>query len=255
MLKSGTMWTFSGNEAEREAFGSLASSLALFEQETECVSSDPISAVKRLKIADTTYYVKYYRRNGKWVRKYFGRGRLQGEWENLLYFAALGIPIPRLVGYGHHYHRGKFQRGALVTAEVPHANDLLTLSRRQPQLFKERNWLLPILRQTADYTGRLHQHGFIHWDLKWRNILISDDCQSSPQVYFFDCPLGRERRGWLRRRGEIKDLACLDKVGKKVLSRSQRLTFFKCYRQRQTTEHLTADDKRLIRQIVKFFAA
>lgn len=48
----------------------------------------------------------------------------------------------------------------------------------------------------------------------------------------------------------IKDLACLDKVASKVLTRSQRLRFFLQYRGR---ERLSSGDKRRVRQIVKFF--
>jgi hypothetical protein len=47
-----------------------------------------------------------------------------------------------------------------------------------------------------------------------------------------------------------KDLACLDKVAKYTLSRTQRLRFYLQYCGRQ---HLNAADKRRVRQIVGYF--
>jgi hypothetical protein len=47
-----------------------------------------------------------------------------------------------------------------------------------------------------------------------------------------------------------KDLACLDKVAKQVLSRTQRLRFYLQYRGRQ---RLNQVDKRRIRQVLRFF--
>ncbi|MOA66587.1 hypothetical protein D3C78_1934040 [compost metagenome] len=48
----------------------------------------------------------------------------------------------------------------------------------------------------------------------------------------------------------IKDLACLDKVAKYHLSRTQRLRFYLQYRDRP---RLRSSDKRRVRQILKFF--
>jgi hypothetical protein len=48
----------------------------------------------------------------------------------------------------------------------------------------------------------------------------------------------------------VKDLACLDKVAKYHLSRTQRLRFYLQYRDR---ERLSAADKCKVRRIVKFF--
>ena len=48
----------------------------------------------------------------------------------------------------------------------------------------------------------------------------------------------------------VKDLACLDKVAKYHLSRTQRLRFYLQYRQRS---RLSRGDKQRVRQILKFF--
>ncbi|WP_316346890.1 lipopolysaccharide kinase InaA family protein [Desulfuromonas acetoxidans] len=246
--KARNNWVFLGKDEEQEVFSTLQAAL---NQKGTCLSKDPISSVQRITHQDATYYVKVYTRNGKGLRHYLGRGRLQGEWENLLYFSQLGIPTPRIVAYGQHKRHGMFKVGALITEEVPQSDDLLTLTKKDPQRFQDRSWVKTILRQTADYTSRLHQHGFIHWDLKWRNILVSTEEEAHPKIFFFDCPLGKTRWGWLRRRGTIKDLACLDKVGKKALHRTQRLRFFKYY---EKIDRLTPAHKRKILQILNFFS-
>lgn len=240
-----SFWNFIGDGSEELAFGSIDYAI---EHPGETISRDPISYVKRINVNNTVYYVKIYHRNGKGLRHYFGRGRIRGEWENLLYFARLGIPTPRLIAYGQRCRLGQFKLGALITEEVP-SHDLATLARENRPLFHDRNWLNPILNQCADYTRRLHDHGFVHWDLKWRNILIGT--QEPPQVYFFDCPLGRKRYGWLQQRGIIKDLACLDKVAHKVLTRCQRLRFYKLY---SCVSRINAEDKEKITQVINFFA-
>jgi len=244
-----TDWLFCGCEGEREAFGSFA---ALQNTAGEEVSRDQMSSVRKLKRGNDIYYIKEYTRNGKGPRHYLGRGRLRGEWENLLYFDQLKIPIPRVVAYGQRYQFGIFRQGFLVTAEVAEAQDLKTLFRNQPQLFRRGPWLTSVTRQVADYTRRLHRDGFVHWDLKWRNVLVAMIDLEQPQVYFFDCPLGRQWFGWLRNRGIIKDLACLDKVASQAMSRSRRLAFFLHYQERT---RLSAADKKMIGQILSFFSS
>jgi len=246
--KAHNSWIFLGKEGEKALFSTLQNTLQL---KGTRLSKDPISFVERVSHQDATYYIKVYTRNGKGLRRYLGRGRLQGEWENLLYFSQLDIPIPRIVAYGQIKRHGRFKIGALITEEVSHSDDLQSLAKKNPQKFRDRSWVKAILRQTADYTSRLHRHGFIHWDLKWRNILVSTEDATQPKVFFFDCPLGKTRRGWLRSRGIVKDLACLDKVAKKALSRTQRLRFFKYY---EKIDRLTPSHKRNILQIINFFA-
>lgn len=240
-----SFWNVLGNKQESSAFNTLQDAV---EQHGDIISRDPISHVKKISVNGTTYYVKIYHRNGKGIRHYLGRGRIRGEWENLLYFQQLGIPTPRLVAYGQKFEFGQFSLGALITEEIQ-SEDLATLAKTGRSLFHTPNWLNRVINQCADYTKRLHDHGFVHWDLKWRNILVSNDVE--PQVYFFDCPLGRKQYSWLRKRGIIKDLACLDKVGSKILTRTQRLKFYKSYKK---LDQLDSTHKHDIKKILSFFA-
>ncbi len=83
-------------------------------------------------------------------------------------------------------------------------------------------------RQVAHASRVMHMHKFAHNDWKWRNILVSGD-EAAPQITLIDCPAGMF---WCWRFFEyrrIKDLACLDKIGRRALSRHQGLRFVRYY--------------------------
>ena len=108
------------------------------------------------------------------------------------------------------------------------------------------HWVMHVSQQLAKGTRTLHDHHFTHNDLKWRNLLVNERAE----LFFIDCPVGTFWWGPLLSYRIVKDLACLDKVASKVLSRTQRLRFYLQYRGRQ---RLSVGDKKRIRQIVAFF--
>lgn len=249
-------WQFNPDFHDTSAaqlFGDLPSAFAA---SGELVSSDTLSHVVRVEVDSTRYYVKRYVGNGKSAaRRWFGlRGliapqRVVKEWENLLRFQQWGIPTAKLVGWGLERTRGHFVRGALVTEEIPGAADMATMASNDDPRLIDRRWMSVVLRQVAGHARRLHDQGFAHNDLKWRNLLVDDG--DTPTVYLIDCPNGAFWRGPLLRYRIVKDLACLDKIGKYRLSRSQRLRFYLDY---AGHARLSAADKRRIRKILAFFA-
>ena len=201
----------------------------------------------------TRFYIKRYWEAGKGLRRFIGKSRIRSEWENMLFFHRLNIPAANVVGYGEERSHYLFKRGALITEELKNTTDLAKLAQQQAPELKKASWLLPVLRQIAAIARKLHDHRFIHTDFKWRNILVTTT--ENPQVALIDCPAGHQwPKGCLFdkvvQRGIIKDLACLDKVAKYQLSRSNRLYFFKQY----TGEaQLSPKHKHQIRQILQFF--
>jgi tRNA A-37 threonylcarbamoyl transferase component Bud32 len=228
-----------------QAFADLNRVFALAGDE---MARDSISHVVRVQIGQTRYFVKRYEAGGKQVRRYVGPSRVRTEWENLLYFEELGIPTAPVVGYGQEYRLGRFKRGALITEELKETEDLASLAHRGFEKFNDPHWLRNVSAQLAGHTLTLHEQGFIHTDLKWRNILVNT--QGNPHVYLIDCPSGRRVPGLLLERGITKDLACLDKVAKRQLSRTQRMRFYLQYAQRHRT---TQADRKRIRRILRFF--
>lgn len=225
-----------------DAFGSLE---AVFALQGERLTKDRISEVIRVELQGTRYYVKRYWDAGKGLRRFWGTPRIKAEWQNLRSFIHWGIPTAPLVAYGLTREKERF-RGALITRELEHTQDLAQLAKEQDARLKDRGWIKRISQQLADATRVLHQHRFTHNDLKWRNLLVNPQ----GELFLIDCPSGRFWWGPFLRQRVIKDLACLDKVAKYQLSRTQRLRFYLDYQQRQRLE---AKDKRLVRQIVQYF--
>jgi len=126
----------------------------------------------------------------------------------------------------------------------PQTVDFQTLFRTRADLWKNRSWLFQALRLIANYVRRIHEDGFTHGDLKWRNILVTTT--DAPCVFFIDCPSGGRKSFFRRRHFVIKDLAGLDRPAAEYLSRTTRLRFYLWYRN-QT--RLTQEDKALIARV------
>jgi tRNA A-37 threonylcarbamoyl transferase component Bud32 len=226
-----------------QAFASLE---AVFALRGEAISHDPLSDVIRVELCGLRYYVKRYHRAGKGLRRFLNRQRIKAEWQNLKLFGTWGIATAPVIAYGLQRRCGAFVRGALITQEIVGSQDLACLAASGDARLQDRQWVQAISQQLARATRILHEHHFTHNDLKWRNLLVDEQ----QRLFFIDCPSGAFWWGPLLRHRIIKDLACLDKVGKYQLSRSQRLRFYLQYCRRQ---RLTDSDKRRIRQIVDYF--
>lgn len=233
--------------AARTAFATLDSVFAL---DGELIARDPLSRVLRVELDGRRYYVKRYHGAGKNpLRRWFGRPRVQAEWENLRHFADWGIATATLAGWGLERRAGAFHRGALITAELEHTVDLNRLALDRDPRLADRRWVAAVSHQLAHATRAMHAHRFTHNDLKWRNLLV--DAAATPRLYLIDCPAGEFWWGPFLHYRMVKDLACLDKVAKYHLSRSQRLRFYLDYAGKA---RLDRGDKRRVRKIVAFFA-
>jgi tRNA A-37 threonylcarbamoyl transferase component Bud32 len=219
---------------------------AVFALQGEPITRDPLSEVIRVECEGVRYYVKRYHGAGKGLRRFIGRPRVKAEWQNLKYFAKWGIATAPIVAYGLERKAGAFIRGALITRELIGTEDMAQLAQRDAACLHDRTWVAQVSQQLAAATRTLHEHHFTHNDLKWRNVLVN----AQGELFIIDCPTGAFWWGPLLRYRIAKDLACLDKVAKYTLSRTQRLRFYLQYCGRQ---HLNAADKRRVRQIVGYF--
>lgn len=226
-----------------EDFGSLE---AVFALQGERLTRDPLSEVVRVQRDGVRYYVKRYWGAGKGLRRYLGRPRVKAEWQNLRHFARWGIPTAPIVGWGLERQGGVFTRGALITRELPDTQDLAFLAKHHDPRLADRRWVDGVSRQLAAATRTLHRHHFAHNDLKWRNLLVDGQAR----LFLIDCPTGSFWWGLLLRRRIVKDLACLDKVAKYQLSRTQRLRFYLHYCERP---RLAPADKAHLAQILTYF--
>ncbi len=229
--------------SEQRAFADLD---AVFSLQGERLTRDPLSEVIRVELDGARYYVKRYWGAGKGLRRYLGRPRVKAEWQNLKHFARWGVPTASLAAWGLERRGGAFLRGALITRELPDTQDMAWMARNGDPRLRDRHWVNGVSRQLAVATRILHAHQFAHNDLKWRNLLVDD----RGELFFIDCPGGTFWRGTLLRRRIVKDLACLDKVAKHTLSRTQRLRF---YLQYTGGTRLSQGDKQRIQQVLAYF--
>ena len=224
-------------------FGSLDD---VFRLQGERITRDSISDVIRVQIAGVPYYVKRYRKAGHPLGGYLVRPRVENEWLNLQRFKRWGIPTVSLVAYGIQRRHGAFVRGALITKGLEESVDLAAIAANGDCRLGDAAWVARVSQQVAHSTRTLHEHGFAHNDLKWRNLLVD----SRDTVFFIDCPTGGFWRGPFLRHRVIKDLACLDKVAKRVLRRTQRLKFYLEYCGRRK---LAGNDKARVRAVLRYF--
>lgn len=225
------------------SFGSLE---ALFNLKGERITKDRVSEVVRVELEGTRYYVKRYWDAGKGIRKVVGKPRIKTEWQNLQRFEKWGIPTAHTVAWGLERKKGLFVRGALVSKEIPNTIDLAQLVANKDPRLHNYQWVNNVSKQLAAATRKMHDHNFAHNDLKWRNLLVDTD----EKLFFIDCPTGAFWYGYMFSFRRIKDLACLDKIAKYQLTRTQRLRFYLQYRER---DRLNDKDKRRIRRIVKLY--
>ena len=240
------------NRLGGQLFATLENTFAV---KGQLVARDPLSQVFRVEAGGECYYVKRYIGNGKTARRRWfglraliGRQRVKREWENLNVFRQWGLPAAELVAYGLERSWGGFVRGALITAEIANTRDLAKMAADRDPRLKDRRWVGAVSSQVARIARRMHDHRFAHNDLKWRNLLVEQG--AIPTVHLIDCPCGCHWWWPFLEYRVVKDLACLDKVAKYHLTRTQRLRFYLEY---AGTIRLSTKDKRRIAKIVHFF--
>lgn len=220
-------WQITDHFSNSEAYEAFSTLDRVFALEGDKIASDPLSYVIKVAVAGKNYYVKCYTGAGKGVRRYLGQSRIRSEWENLFFFKSHGVPTAEVVAFGEERDFGFFKRGALITEEIKESADLDHFVRANPEIAQQREWIKSVIEQVAGSALRLHRAGFAHNDLNWRNILVTT--QGEPKIFFIDCPSGKRWIKPILRYRVLKDLAHLDKVGRQLLSRTQRLRFYKAY--------------------------
>ena len=242
-----TPWMLFDSSLKAE-FGTMTLALKQTGQE---INANWMSRLTKVDCAGKAYFVKVYASRGRGLRAWLGRSRLRAEWENIRLFQSLGIPTVELVAYGEKLWPEYV--GVMVTEDRSEAFDLAFLARENHSSLSNRCWRLRVIRRLSESIRTLHAARFVHNDLKWRNILVelpTKNKEAEPRAYLIDCPMGSKKRGLMLNRGIIKDLACLDKVAKLSLSRTDRLRFYLGYVSRK---RLRNKDKVKIRKVLHFF--
>lgn len=146
----------------------------------------------------------------------------------------LGNVVPEVVATGRRQHWMMLHDAFILTVELPGVVQLDDYGREhwrcEPDA-DERNRQEALIRLTAELVRRMHDAGFYHIDLQWRNILVRfGDAPDRVDVFLIDAPRGGRRWfGLYRKHGQLRDLSSLDKLARLHLTRTQRLRWFKLY--------------------------
>jgi heptose I phosphotransferase len=210
-------------------------------------------STQRLELAGATVYVKKHFFPGireilkNLLRLRFPVGALN-EWRALLAFHAYNIPTMTPICAGRKPLLWKIEKESFLLTD-----DLGKTSRLED--FLQVNCFAPcrgevlekkgrILKNLADITRRMHRSGINHRDYYLCHILIDNQ----ERLYVID--LHRvDVRDRVGKRWMVKDLAALLFSSLELpVTHGQRLAFYKRYMQ---INRLSADDKTLIKLIVK----
>lgn len=170
-------------------------------------------------------YLKTYDYARRPWRHRFIRDKARREAEN---FAALrhacGMTVPTVVCLGARRRLGALVRSFILTLELSASRPLTEKWDRSPSNRIE------LLTRSPGFVARMHAAGFVHIDLRWRNILVSGAPGASLELVPIDCVRGGLRR-WrtAAEQGRLRDLSSLYKDAAPRLSRTQRMRWYRAY--------------------------
>jgi len=199
------------------------------------------------------FFKQYNYRPPAW--RFIGRAsKARREFENYAVFHRLGIPAAQAIACGEQRDAiGRLRRAFILTRAIQGAVPLNEFvqktcgdrSRRETRATRTR-----LIELIAAMTRRMHDAGFFHYDLVWRNLLVTPATNGASGVWWIDCPRGRFDHGSpLRRRRQLRDLASLDKVASQLCPAGERVKFIKAYLK---SIRLDREAKQLIRGVLDY---
>lgn len=198
-------------------------------------------------------YVKIYAYKKHAMQRILRRGRSRIEARNLFFFNEIGVPAARVIAWSERRSAiGRVVEEYIVTEAVEGAVPLdefiseVCPNRDTAAYCKYRD---SIIKQIGASTRAIHQHNFLHKDLKWRNVLgrLKND---QVELYWIDCPIGDFTTNSMRlKHGQLKDCATLDKLARITCSNDERKYFVASYLNAPTD---SAEVEAMSRQIDQF---
>ncbi|MDQ8195143.1 lipopolysaccharide kinase InaA family protein [Coraliomargarita sp. SDUM461004] len=177
-------------------------------------------------------YIKIYANQKYPLQRYLRKCRSRNEAHNLLFFSSIGIRTPKIIAWGERRNFiGRIVQEFIITEAIPGALQLDQYvsahcpDRSCPAYCQLRD---QIIDQLGRWTASMHAQGFIHEDLKWRNLLVKPQ-PNAAELYWIDCPKGGFRRGPTLARKKLKDCATLDKLARVRCSLTERQRFLTAY--------------------------
>jgi tRNA A-37 threonylcarbamoyl transferase component Bud32 len=210
-----------------------------------------------LPSAHSSVFVKRYhyprwshRLRGMFRGTFFKASRARSEFVALGLMRQLGIQAVRPIAFGER-RIGHFVRSCfLVTEAVPDAMPLSSFiktfgdRRDSAQAQRSRREILTAL---ARQVRHMHEAGFVHRDLFWRNVLIRFLPDSRFEFYFLDASVGKRIRMQQRRQDSIvSDIAAMGALAPDFCSKADQMRFLLTY---LDTPRLGPQDRQWLRRV------
>jgi len=212
----------------------------------ERVGSSPFAEVYRLEYEGRPYYYKRYleRKGLERVKGWVLGSRAQRAWRGgcLLEENGLGAPETVVAGW----------RGAdcfTVTRAVVKSRALghYVQTLRAPMGPEARRKRRMAAEELGRVVGRMHACRIAHGDLRWGNILVIEEEGGGVRFVFLDNERTRRYRR-LPGRKVLKNLVQLNMIRDGVLSRTDRMRFWRAYRAANPT--LPGEYKQWVRRVL-----
>lgn len=162
---------------------------------------------------------------------FLGTHRGRAEYRALNAMRASGIPAVRAVACGGRRVAHFLVACFLITEEVPAAQNLTTFAQdiaaggKSCSLARRRQIICALARQVAC----MHRVAEWHGNLFWRNILVRNRPDESPEFFFLDPQPPRPWRHFAAADGWLRELAQLAVSAIPFTSRTDRLRFLRDY--------------------------
>ena len=209
--------------------------LAPYDLPTEEIKVRSAIFVREVSVGQqsTEAYIKIYASKKHPFERLFRQSRSQNEVRNLLFFGSIGIPTPQILAWGEKRNSiGRVVQDFIITEAVKDTLQLDAFIQAVYPSQEDPTHRLPrieIARQLGVWTRKMHDHNFIHEDLKWRNILARQQ-RGNTDLYWIDCPKGSfKKSGASMDRKKLKDCATLDKLARIQCSKKERTEFILAY--------------------------
>lgn len=196
-------------------------------------------------------FVKIYANRLHPFQRWMRQSRSQNETRNLCFFREVGIPTPEIVAWGQRRNwMGRIVQEFIITAaeaDTVQLDDFTRLNCPTPNDASEIRQR--IASQLGGWTRSMHDNGFIHEDLKWRNILARLS-GNEVELFWIDCPKGKfYPQGSALERKKLKDCATLDKIARIQCSKQERRLFIQAYLGDDANE---SDQQQLCQRIERY---
>lgn len=224
--------------------------LAAWSRTSDAIRCDLLSASSSIYIKRYHYPRWAHRLRGMFRGTFLRASRARSEFRALSLMRQLGIQAVRPIAFGERRIAYFLRSCFLITEAVPDAMPLSwfikTFSdhKGSARALEARRDILTMLARQVHH---MHNAGFVHRDLFWRNVLLRLLPDNRFEFYFLDASVGKRIRMVQRRQDSIvRDIAAMGALAPDFCSKADQLRFLLAY---LGTPKLDRQDREWLRRV------